>query len=170
MHKLLEKVEKELENIADKGLSSSNLETTYKLIDIYKDIKESKYYDMQTGDSYNARGDYNARRDSNGRYMNDRDRGSMNSRQGEWEATGRYGNYPMMERTERYLNRMRDGIDSYSYGRERYRSGDSKDRLIDGIEMIMAAVCGLVEEVSDFAETSQEKEIIRKHLDKMKSF
>ena len=45
MHKLLERVEKELENIADKGLSSSNLETTYKLIDIYKDIKEHKYYD-----------------------------------------------------------------------------------------------------------------------------
>lgn len=42
MHKLLERVEKELENIADKGLSSSNLETTYKLIDIYKDIKERR--------------------------------------------------------------------------------------------------------------------------------
>ena len=40
MHKLLEKVEKELHNIAEKGISSANLDTTYKLIDIYKDIKE----------------------------------------------------------------------------------------------------------------------------------
>ena len=36
MHKLLEKVEKELHNIAEKGISSANLDTTYKLIDIYK--------------------------------------------------------------------------------------------------------------------------------------
>ena len=43
MDKLLGRVEKELENIADKGLSSSNLDTTFKLIDIYKDIKEADY-------------------------------------------------------------------------------------------------------------------------------
>ena len=42
MDKLMEKVKKELENIAEKGLSASNLETTYKLIDIYKDIKEAE--------------------------------------------------------------------------------------------------------------------------------
>lgn len=47
MHKLLEKVEKELHNIAEKGISSANLDTTYKLIDIYKDIKESEYYQSE---------------------------------------------------------------------------------------------------------------------------
>ena len=45
MHELLEKVTRELEKIGDKGLTSSNLDTTYKLIDIYKDIKESLYYE-----------------------------------------------------------------------------------------------------------------------------
>ena len=49
MHKLLEKVEKELDNIAEKGITNSNLDTTYKLIDIYKDIKESKYYETNSG-------------------------------------------------------------------------------------------------------------------------
>ena len=47
MDKLMEKVKKELENIAEKGLSASNLETTYKLIDIYKDIKEAEYYESE---------------------------------------------------------------------------------------------------------------------------
>ena len=45
MEELLRKVKKELENIGEKGLSSSNLDTTYKLIDIYKDIKEACYYE-----------------------------------------------------------------------------------------------------------------------------
>ena len=37
MDLLLKKVGKELDIIADKGISSSNLDSTYKLIDIYKD-------------------------------------------------------------------------------------------------------------------------------------
>ena len=38
MKELKNKVKKELDTIAEKGLTSSNLETTYKLVDIYKDI------------------------------------------------------------------------------------------------------------------------------------
>jgi hypothetical protein len=45
MDELLRKVKKELETIGDKGLTSSNLDTTFKLIDIYKDIKEACYYE-----------------------------------------------------------------------------------------------------------------------------
>ena len=40
MDALLNRVKRELDVIADKGITSSNLETTYKLIDIYKDIRE----------------------------------------------------------------------------------------------------------------------------------
>ena len=35
-------------------------------------------------------------------------------------------------------------------------------------EMAMSAVCMFVESLSEFAETLKEKEIIRKHLEKMK--
>ena len=68
MRELLDKVEKELEKVGDKGLTSSNLDSTYKLIDIYKDIKEAKYYEKmcQEYDSNDER-----RRDSKGRYMED---------------------------------------------------------------------------------------------------
>ena len=45
----------------------------------------------------------------------------------------------------------------------------SQERLVDGIDMIMSAICSFVEELSDYAETNQEKEIIRKHLNKMKN-
>jgi hypothetical protein len=40
MKELQKKVKKELDSIAEKGLTASNLETTNKLVDIYKDILE----------------------------------------------------------------------------------------------------------------------------------
>lgn len=156
MDELLRKVKKELENIGEKGLTSSNLETTNKLIDIYKDIKEACWYDEQmSGDSevYGVR-----RRDGRGRYMDSDNRYSSN-----------YGHYPLDERSERYLNRMREGMYSYNEGKDRYRDGDSKQRMIDGVEMTMSAIVNFVESMVDFAETNQEKEIVRKYVDKLKN-
>lgn len=185
MDKLMEKVKKELENIAEKGLSASNLETTYKLIDIYKDIKEAEYYESEIKEEQG--GDYSMpqRRDSRGRYMNDgydryydpvihggydnRGYDNRNDHGGTWEAQGRYNNYPFLdERSERYMERMMEGMDAYNEGRDRYRHGENDTRMIDGIEMAMAAVCMFVESIAEFAETPKEKEIIRKHLEKMK--
>lgn len=117
------------------------------------------------------------RRDDRGRYMNDdydryyddRRYDRDGRRNGSWEASGRYSNYPYVdERTRRYVDRMMEGVDTYNEGRDRYRHGDNEDRMIDGIEMAMAAVCMFVESLSEFAETPKEKEIIRKHLEKMK--
>ncbi len=190
MDKLMEKVKKELENIAEKGLSASNLETTYKLIDIYKDIKEAEYYESEIKEEQG--GDYSMpqRRDSRGRYMNDgydryydpvihggydnrgydnRGYDNRNGHGGTWEAQGRYNNYPFLdERSERYMERMMEGMDAYNEGRDRYRHGENDTRMMDGIEMAMAAVCMFVESIAEFAETPKEKEIIRKHLEKMK--
>lgn len=157
MEELLRKVEKELDNIGDKGITSSNLDTTYKLIDIYKDIKEACYYEDMSKDSYGARS-----RDSRSRY-NDWD---------ENKYRGDYGHdryYPLSERDERYLNRMREGLYTYNEGRNRYRDGDGgKERMIDGVEMAMGALVNFVEYMMDNVETSQEKESIRKYIDKLK--
>lgn len=151
MNELLRKVKKELENIGDKGLTSSNLDTTYKLIDIYKDIKEADYYcsmiDDAGSDSFDAR-----RRDGMGRYMDKLDRG--------------YPTYPN-ERTERYMTKMRDGMETYNIGRNRYRDGGSNDRMVEGIEMTMEAIVNFIESLMDLAETSQEKEIVKKYVDKI---
>lgn len=157
MEELLRKVKKELENIGDKGLTSSNLDTTYKLIDIYKDIKEACYYEDQVNpDMYGARA-----RDSRGRYVdNDYDR--YNTR----NYNDKY--YPLDERDEKYFNRMREGIYNYNEGRRRYRDGDSKDRMIDGVDMAMGALVNFVEYMIDYSDTPQEKEVIRKHIEKLK--
>lgn len=161
MEELLRKVKKELQNIGDKGLTSSNLETTYKLVDIYKDLKEACYYEDQLGD---IDGIYGARnRDSRGRYMdyNDNYRGRGTS--------STYGHYPLDERTERHFDRMREGMYNYNEGKNRYRDGDSKQRMIDGVEMTMGAIVNFVESMVDFAETTSEKEIVRKYVEKLKN-
>lgn len=158
MNDLLKKVENELDKIGDKGLTSSNLDTTYKLIDIYKDIKESKYYEkMCKEDSYDAR-----RRDSQGRYME-------NDREYSESRNDRYSHYkPWDDRTERYFLKIKDGLDDYSAGRERYREGSSQDRMIEGIEMAMSALVNFVETLYDHTETQREKDVIREHIEKLR--
>lgn len=155
MHELLDKVERELEKIGEKGLTSSNLETAYKLIDIYKDIKEAKYYEKECqDDSYDARA-----RGGRGRY-------TESSRSNERYKT----HYPWDDRVERYFERIRDGIDDYSEGRDRYRDGDSQNReqMIKGIEMAMSALVSFVETLYDHTETPREKDVIKEHIEKLR--
>ena len=105
---LCARIEDELSKIADSGLTTGNLEMTYKLIDMYKDIKNTQYWDkkveyyntvldeMRSGynDDYSERG---RKRDSMGRYsandgrmMPDYDRGSSYARRGEHYVRGHY--------------------------------------------------------------------------------
>ena len=53
MDKLCKIIEEELGKIAEKGLNTGNLETAYKLIDMYKDIKNTEYWDTK-GEYYMA--------------------------------------------------------------------------------------------------------------------
>lgn len=141
MQELLHNVKKELETIGDKGLTSSNLDTAYKLIDIYKDIKEAEYYDNCSNSSY----------------------GTV------YRGGDRYNeSYPISERDERYINRIKEGVHNYNEGRNRYRDGGSKERMIDGVDMAMGALVNFVEYMMDNVETAQEKEVVRKHIDKLK--
>lgn len=156
MDELMRRVKKELSTIADKGLTSSNLDTAYKLIDIYKDIKEADYYDR-----CNEEETYGARR--KGVYYGDEER------RHERDHEERYNRaYPLDEREERYITRMREGLYNYDAGRMRYRDGGSKEKMIDGVDMAMGALVNFVEFMLDNVETSQEKEVIRKHIDKLK--
>ncbi|MBO5871460.1 MAG: hypothetical protein J6Q75_02300 [Bacteroidaceae bacterium] len=68
-----------------------------------------------------------------------------------------------------HMDRMMDGVDQYEYGKERYMHGGDESRVIEGLEKIMYAVCMFVESAMDFAESPQEKELIRKHIQKIKN-
>jgi tRNA U34 5-carboxymethylaminomethyl modifying GTPase MnmE/TrmE len=65
------------------------------------------------------------------------------------------------------MDRMIDGMDQYEYGKERYMHSGDESRVIEGLEKLMYAMCMFVESAMDFAETPQEKEVIRKHVQKI---
>lgn len=218
LKKLEELVTKELEQITEKGLTSANLETTYKLIDILKDIKEveeagketegggedMKYferggrggrggyngmYPMDYGEygesgynargggyneggynagGYNARGGYNAQgggyNQGGGGYNAQGGGGGYNARGGRYQHYG-----PDIERFYEKLERMMECVEEYFMGKNRYHDGAHPGHMVEGLEKTMYAVCTLVESLMDTAETPEEKETIRKHIEKIKN-
>lgn len=174
MHKLYENIRRELEKIEETGLNSGNLDTAYKLSSMGKNVKkmeklekeEKEEHSMRYMDEdYGARGRYRDNYEARGRY-----------RDGDYDAIihGRYRNErdPMKHKYERmygHLDRIEDGIDEYSYGKDRYYDSGDSVRVEEGLEKLMYGICMMVETAMDFAETPEEKEIIHKHIQKMKT-
>lgn len=176
MRKMCDVVESELDKIADKGLTTSNLDTAYKLIDMYKDIKnvcywdtKGEYYDyvleeMQGGysegypmDDYSMRG---RKRNSMGRYS--REDGKMHD-----ERTRRGGrhDYSMSDGTDVRYNRYMDSKQSYRSD----KSADGKQRLIDSLEDYMDDFTEKIKEMYRDSETSEERELIGKFMNKLQN-
>ena len=177
MHKLYDNIKKELEKIEETGLNSGNLDTAYKLLSMGKNVKkidkiekeEKEDRMMRYEDDYGARGryrgdDYGAR----GRY---RDGEYSAYIEGSYErgGRGRYRDGQKYERMYGHIEKMEDGIDMYSYGKDRYRDSGDTSRVMEGLEKLMYGICMMVETAMDFAETPEEKEIIHKHIQKLKN-
>lgn len=177
MEKLLRNVKKELQHIADEGLNSSNLETTFKLVDIAKDIGEieeqeqkkmREYRDYPGYDNYSDYGRRGVPGSGRGRYSEGgySDGGYSDYGRRGVPGSGR-GGYRSDDRIERNIERLMEGSEIYRYGRDRYMGGGTKEQMKDGLENMMYAICTLVENLMECAETPEEKEIIHKHLKKM---
>lgn len=178
MHKLLENAKKELKQIEETGLNAGNLDNAYKLADIAKNI--CKMQKMEEGEEkmrgrYNdgygdGRGGYRDGGYNDGGYGNYSD-GSYGRRGVPGSGRGRGGRYrgEEDERWNEHLDRIMDGADMYQYGRSRYRDGGDDSRMYEGLEKLMGAICMFIESTMDFAESPEEKEIIRKHIQKLKS-
>lgn len=183
MEKLQEMVKKELTEIEGKGVNASNLELIDKLTDIYKNLTTIKAMEEQGGEKmseysrYRDGGGYGYRAYNDGGYREGgyREGGYREGgyRDGGYEeygrrgvpgsGRGRYNNSRMRDNMER----MMDGMDQYEYGKERYAHGGDDNRVMEGLEKLMYAMCMFVESAMDFAESPQEKEIIRKHIKKI---
>jgi hypothetical protein len=165
MDKLFENAKKELHQIEQNGLSSSNLDTAWKLASLAKNVKkiEEKEGESRMRDRYMDHG-YEPR----DRYPSYRDDEEYGRRMPYMPARGRYRG-PEGERLGRHLEHIEDGVDMYTYGRERYYDSGDKHRMHEGLEKFMYGICMFVETAMDFAETPEEKEIIRKHIQKIKA-
>lgn len=182
MEKLCGIIEEELRKISEKGLNTSNLETAYKLVDMYKDLKNTEYWEtkgeyymavleeMQGGysqnDGYSREDGYSfRRRDSRGRYSRDSMNGDMSYESGNSYArrggTGRYS-----------MNGGYSGYDRYMDSKQAYRSGKSpecKQRLMNTLEEYMDTFSQQMEEMLRDADCAEERTTIKRYLDKIKN-
>jgi len=169
MDKLLENAKKELKQIESTGLNAGNIDNAYKLASIAKNIGKLEKMDGE-GKMRRYGEEYGYREDSGygeGRYST-YDDGRYGRRGVPGSGRGRYrgeGEGRWME----HLDRIMDGADMYQYGRSRYRDGGDGERMYDGLEKLMYAICMFIESTMDFAESPEEKEIIRKHIQKLKN-
>lgn len=182
MKKLCELIESELGKISEKGLTTSNLETAYKLVDMYKDLKNTeywetkgKYYDtvlmeMQGGYSNAMDDDYSMRgrkRDRMGRYS--RDDGMMHdsmARTG--RSRGRYsrdGGYSMNDGGYSMYDKYMDSKMSYRSN----QSMDGKKRLMDSLEDYMDDFTEKIKEMARDSDFPEEKEMINKFINKLQN-
>jgi len=157
MDKLIYEVSKEIDCIEEQGLSASNIDVLFKLTDIKKDLLELEEKESKE-DEYMR---YN-------RYYDERDMGYSRGYRGRdsYRRGGdSYGHFD--ERLYERLDRIAEAMDDYMFGRNRYHDNGGQDRMEEGLEKVMYGICTLVESIVDFAETPEEKEIVRKHIDKI---
>ena len=187
MQKLCKIIEQELGKIAEKGLTTSNLETAYKLVDMYKDIKNTEYWETK-GEYYDtvlmemqggySEGDYSMmdgeysmrrgqRRDSRGRYSRE---DGMSYEGGQSYARGRGGRGRGYSRDGGYS--QNDGYSMYMDAKQSYRNNqsmDGKQRLMDSLEDYMDDFTEKIKEMHRDADTPEEREMISKFMTKLQN-
>lgn len=170
MHKLRENAEKELKAIEEKGLTSSNLDNAYKLVEIMKGVDKIEM--MQDSGEYSRDGysrdmeDYS--RDGGYGGGNSRDRGysrdnydNGNSyRRGRNQRTGEYMHRPNYSR----LSGDDTDMDEYRSRKMEYsnnRDDGTKNRMLDALEDFMSGVHGMMKQMFKDADCREEREIIQ---------
>lgn len=138
--RVIEKMTESINKILDEGLNTQNIELMYKLVDIYKDIKEveNMYSDYGRRAGYDAYG-----RGSYGNYM-EYGRGNY----------GRQG-YDAKYRGDEYIDRMHSDYGRYMESRNRYGTSEESDKAFH----FMAKSLGeYIEFLHEEAETPQQKQ------------
>jgi hypothetical protein len=173
MHKLRENAEKELKAIEEKGLTSSNLDNAYKLVEIMKGVdkiemmqdggysrdgysRDMEDYSRERG-GYSRNGDYSRE----GNYSNDYDNGNS-YRRGRSATTGRYvhrPNYSRLSGDDTDMDEYRSRKMEYSNSRDE----GSKGRMLDALEDFMCGVSSMVKQICRDADCREEREIVKKY-------
>ena len=139
--------EETIERTIKDGLTTSNLDIVYKLVDIYKDIKEVENMNY---------GNYGARRPGYDSY------GENYGNYGEYGRYGRRG-YDMKYRGHDHLDRIGNEYGRYMESRERYGAGEETDR---SFHYMVKALEDFIKVLHEEAETPQQKQMLNETLQK----
>lgn len=155
MMMMCDAIEKEIGKIAEKGLTTSNLETAYKLIDMYKDLKTVEAMD-DAGYSNAMSYDDGSMAVYSKRGYND---GMSNARRGEYYVRGHYSRNSV-DPGERYISAK----ESYRYSRN---SGD-RQSMLESLDDYMSNMTDRLNEMMHDADTQEERDMIQKYISKIR--
>ena len=146
--RIIDKTKEKIKEILDQDINPNNIEHLYKLVDIYKDVKEVE--SMNYG-NYN----YDGRGPSRGAY------GEYNRGYGEYNAG--YNNYGRRGVDSKYrgyghLDRMYNEYGNYSYGRERYGANEDTKK---SLEYMLRSMEDFARMLKEEASSQEEVEMIR---------
>lgn len=160
MHKLRENAEQELREIEEKGISKSNIDNAFKLIEIIKGV--DKINMMQDGGGYSrdrySRDGEDYSRDSG--YSRDNYDNGNSYRRGRNQRTGEYmhrTNYSRLSGEDTDMDRYRESKKEYSNSRD----DGSKNKMLDALEDFMSGVCGMMKQLTKDADCREEREVIQ---------
>lgn len=177
-YKLMQNIHEELDKIAEKGLNTNNLETAYKLIDMWKDMENVEYWKCKEGyydlvmEEMEGGGEYSEarrKRDSMGRYS--RTDGRMNS---EYDNDSSYRGTRGKHYVRGHYSRANGpAYDDYMNQKQSYRTGgkdeDCKRRMLAALEEHMDALANEIGEMSADAECREEREVMKRYIDKLRN-
>lgn len=152
LKKMCSVVMDEIDKIADKGLTTSNLETAYKLIDMIKDIKTVEAMEEEYGDD-----DGYAMR-----YMDDASYARGRGRNAKRDAMGRYSRTDGMDGSYRGYRR---GDERYSQAKMDYRqSRAGKQDVMDSLKEKMHDLKKELQDMSKDSDFPEERQEIDKYV------
>ena len=149
IHSITEAVEKPIETAIEEGVNLNNLDYLYKLVDIYKDVANIKYWKAKEDIMrYSNYGNYG--------------RGGSYGRRG-YDARYR-GTRPEDKIDEMYMN-----YQAYSEGREAYGRGNygAREDSMMCLETMLESMEDFVKMLKEEASSQEEIELIRKYVKKI---
>ena len=142
--KVIEKTKESINKILDEGITNTNLDTLYKLIDIYKDVKEVE-------SMYGNYGNYGGRTPGHGSYGEYGNYGDNYGRRG----------YDMKYRGHDHIDRMSGEYGRYMANRERYGAGEETDK---SFHYMVKALEDFVKVLHEEADNPQQKQMLNETL------
>lgn len=149
MDELMEKVEKFIEKKSKQEFHTLDKDEMFKVVDIYKDLKEIKSMN-EYGNEYNRGYGYNGYNAYN-----------------EYNRRGVDAKY----RASSYMDGMRGSYEAYEEDRNAYNAGGNYGAKEDGLKDLDAMLhynYKLIKYIKETATSPEEQEIVRKHFSKAK--
>lgn len=140
--KILNSVKEYLEQVGNDGISSTDIDYLFKVVDIYKDMKEVECM------NYGNYGNY-----------------------GRYDGYGEYGRrgYDTKYRGEEYMDGMRGSYRNYESARNEYNNGNygAKEDGLKELDYMMHAAMKFIKMIKQEATSPEEQEIVRRHIMKI---